>query len=87
MKNIVIFPFRVTIDARSQKRKFSSWRDLSQNQFSLGKTKEWHCRKLEEEMENRASIEKRSTRWIFLVAPLGAESVQIAQLLVFAVPK
>ena len=34
-------------------------------------------------MENRASIEKRSTRWIFLVAPLGAESVQIAQLVVF----
>ena len=49
----------------------------------LGKLK----KKFKEEIENRASIGKRSTRWIFLVAPEGAESVQIAQLVVFAVPK
>ena len=55
--------------------------------YSLGKTKEWHCRNFKEEMENRASIDKRTQRWIFLVAPEGPKSVQIAQLLVFPASK
>ena len=67
MIKTMIFPFRVTIQARSQNPKYSSCHDFRGLDFLLGETKDSHCRKCKENSSTIAFHCRTKRIWTILM--------------------